>query len=101
MWTTNSSAGSLKLHNASPIAIDDESKKTCDMLYSTWNDNIMDFIQTDQGPYAVFVEHMNKNVGRLFPINIGYSLLTDNWLKNYILDATSEGMNGAEVVFQI
>lgn len=54
----------------------------------------------DQGPFFVFVEHLNKNFGRLFPMKIGYFLLSDDKFKSDIEDITSVGVNRVKVVFK-
>lgn len=54
----------------------------------------------DEGPYFVYVEHLKKNFGRLFPMKIGYYLLEANEFKNDILDIVAVGANRVKVVFK-
>lgn len=53
---------------------------------------------SDLGPYIVFVEHEDKNVGRLFPIRIGYYLRVNNLYKKSITDIKSVGVNRVKVI---
>lgn len=55
---------------------------------------------TDKGPYFVYVEHINKNFGRLFPVKVGYFLLENNEFKHDIIDITSVGVSRVKVVFK-
>lgn len=54
----------------------------------------------DKGPYFVYVEHMEKNFGRLFPMRIGYFLMCVEEIKNDILDIVSVGINRVKVIFK-
>lgn len=53
---------------------------------------------TDSGPFSVYVEHKNKNFGKLFPIRIGHYLKINNQFKNSILDIKSVGINRVKVI---
>lgn len=54
----------------------------------------------DKGPFYVFVEHLNKNFGRLFPMKIGYFLLTEDKFKQNIVDIISVGVSRVKVIFK-
>lgn len=47
----------------------------------------------DKGPFIVYIEHKEKNIGRLFPIRIGHFLRKDIRFKNNIVDMKSIGKN--------
>lgn len=55
---------------------------------------------TDNGPFFVYVEHINKNVGRLFPIRVGHYLFNNSDFKNDIMDIKSVGINRVKVIFK-
>lgn len=63
-------------------------------------DRLIDFNNkyrsTDKGPYFVFIEHKDKNLGRLFPIRVGH-YLTKTYNKS-ILDIKSVGINRVKVI---
>lgn len=54
--------------------------------------------QTDSGPFAVYVEHKEKNLGRLFPIRIGHYLKINSQYKSSIVDIKSVGLNRVKVI---
>ena len=51
---------------------------------------------TDKGPYFVFIEHKDKNLGKLFPIRVGHYLC--KIYKKNILDIKSVGINRVKVI---
>lgn len=53
---------------------------------------------TDKGPFFVFVEHEDKNLGKLFPMRVGYYLRLDNEYKKSILDIKIVGRNRVKVI---
>lgn len=53
---------------------------------------------TDVGPYYVFVEHKDKNIGRLFPMRVGYYLRMNNEFKKSIVDIKVVGRNRVKVI---
>lgn len=53
---------------------------------------------TDAGPYFVYVEHKEKNVGRLFPVRIGHYLTVSEMFKKTIVDIKPVGINRVKVV---
>lgn len=53
---------------------------------------------SDSGPYYIFVEHKDKNAGRLFPIRIGYYLRFNDVYKKAIVDIQAVGINRVKVV---
>lgn len=55
---------------------------------------------TDIGPYSVFVEHKDKNIGRLFPIRIGHFLQKVPEFRNDIMDIKPVGRNRVKVIFK-
>lgn len=55
--------------------------------------------ESDQGPYYVYMEHKNKNLGRLFPVKIGHFLQEINDFKRDILDIKSVGIKRVKVMF--
>lgn len=55
---------------------------------------------SDQGPFFVYLEHKNKNLGRLFPIKIGYFLQQVEELKKDIVDIKSIGLKRVKVEFK-
>lgn len=54
----------------------------------------------DKGPFYVYLEHLNKNLGRLFPIKIGYFLQESSEFKHDILDIKSIGLKRVKVEFK-
>lgn len=54
----------------------------------------------DKGPYSVYVEHLNKNIGRLFPMKVGFYFLEEKDFKNDILDIVSVGVNRVKILFK-
>lgn len=52
----------------------------------------------DTGPYSVYVEHQDKNFGRLFPIRIGHYLRISDTYRRSILDIKSVGINRVKVI---
>lgn len=56
--------------------------------------------KTDSGPYMVYVEHKDKNIGRLFPIKVGYYLQRCDNFRNNILDIKSVGYTRVKVIFK-
>lgn len=51
----------------------------------------------DKGPFIVYIEHKEKNIGRLFPIRIGHFLRKDIRFKNNIVDMKSIGKNRVKI----
>lgn len=58
------------------------------------------YSKSDKGPFLVYVEHTEKNLGRVFPIKIGYYFLSEDKIKNDILDIQSVGRNRVKVIFK-
>lgn len=56
--------------------------------------------KTDSGLYFVILEHRDKNVGRLFPIKVGFFLQQVELFKTNIVDIKSVGLNRVKVVFK-
>lgn len=54
----------------------------------------------DKGPYYVFVEHKDKNLGKLFPLRVGHYLFSEKTFKNDVIDITSVGINRVKVIFK-
>lgn len=54
----------------------------------------------DKGPFCVFVEHKDKNIGRLFPLRVGYYLQLTNSFKDSVIDITSVGRNRVKVILK-
>lgn len=54
----------------------------------------------DRGPYFVYVEHLDKNIGRLFPIRVGHYLFGNEQFSTNILDIKSVGLNRVKVIFK-
>lgn len=54
----------------------------------------------DRGPYFVYVEHLNKNIGRLFPVRVGHYLFNNEQFKSNIIDIKSVGLNRVKVIFK-
>lgn len=52
----------------------------------------------DQGPFYVYVEHQDKNIGRLFPIRVGHYLYINETYKKAIVDIKTVGKNRVKVV---
>lgn len=55
---------------------------------------------SDTGPYFVYVEHAEKNIGRLFPIKVGHYLFHCERFKNDVLDIKPVGFNRVKVIFK-
>lgn len=55
---------------------------------------------TDSGPYLVYMEHIDKNLGRLFPMKVGYFLQECPSFKNDILNIKSIGLKRVKVEFK-
>lgn len=53
---------------------------------------------TDPAPYYVYVEHAEKNVGRLFPIRVGHFLYQCEELRKGIVDIIPIGINRVKVI---
>lgn len=53
---------------------------------------------TDNGPFAVYVEHKDRNFGKLFPIRIGHYLKINSQFKSSIVDIKSVGINRVKVI---
>lgn len=68
------------------------------------NGNFYDFQnryrKTDSGPYFVYIEHSNKNLGRLFPIRIGHYLLANKFFANNVVDIKAIGLNRIKVILK-
>ncbi|KAK5649975.1 hypothetical protein RI129_001004 [Pyrocoelia pectoralis] len=56
--------------------------------------------ECDIGPYVVFLQHKIKNIGRLFPVRVGFYLQKVNEFKNDILDIKPIGINRVKVIFK-
>lgn len=56
--------------------------------------------KSDRGPYYVYIEHRDKNIGRLFPVRLGHYLFKDELFKNNVIDITSIGINRVKVIFK-
>uniref|UniRef100_A0A6P7GXV2 Uncharacterized protein LOC114348144 n=1 Tax=Diabrotica virgifera virgifera TaxID=50390 RepID=A0A6P7GXV2_DIAVI len=54
----------------------------------------------DAGPYQVFLEHTDKNLGRLFPIRIGFYLQQVIEFRNDVIDIHSVGLKRVKVIFR-
>lgn len=54
----------------------------------------------DSGPYFVYVEHENKNIGRLFPVRVGHYLFNNLSFKNNVTDIKSIGLNRVKIIFK-
>lgn len=54
----------------------------------------------DLGPFFVYVEHSNKNIGRLFPVRVGHYLFNNLNFKNKVTDIKSIGLNRVKVIFK-
>lgn len=54
----------------------------------------------DTKPYFVYVEHKDKNIGRLFPVRVGHYLFTNELFRNSIEDIKSVGLNRVKVIFK-
>lgn len=52
----------------------------------------------DVGPYSVYVEHVEKSIGRLFPVRVGHYLYRNNEFKKTILDIKAVGRNRVRVI---
>lgn len=53
---------------------------------------------SDKGPFYVFVEHTDKNLGKLFPMRVGYYLRLNNEFRKSILDIKVVGKNRVKVI---
>lgn len=53
---------------------------------------------SDTGPYFVYVEHRENNIGRLFPVRVGHYLFTNHLFKNHIEDIKSIGINRVKII---
>lgn len=58
------------------------------------------YSKTDQGPYFVYIEHINKNLGRLFPIKIGHYLQEVEVFRSDIIDIKALGIKKVKVIFK-
>lgn len=56
--------------------------------------------KTDKGPFYVYIEHKNNNLGRLFPIRIGHYFLPNKTISNNIIDIKSIGINRVKVILK-
>lgn len=56
--------------------------------------------ESDTGPFMVYVEHKNKNLGRLFPIKVGHFLQKCDGFRNNIVDIKSVGYTRVKVIFK-
>lgn len=56
------------------------------------------YMHTDSGPFAVYVEHKEKNFGRLFPIRVGHHLKINAQFKLAVVDIRSVGLNRVKVI---
>lgn len=55
---------------------------------------------TDKGPYFVYVEHVDKKIGRLFPIKVGHCLFNNDRFRHDVIDIKSVGVNRVKVIFK-
>lgn len=56
------------------------------------------YSRTDAGPYIVFVESLDKNVGKLHPMSVGKLLYSySSHLKHDIVDISSSGKNRVKI----
>lgn len=55
---------------------------------------------SDKGPYFVYLEHVDKNLGRLFPIKVGYFLKESLEFKNDIVYIKFIGIKRVRVEFK-
>lgn len=76
--------------NVDEMAVEDDHRYDLNNKYSS----------LDVGPFFVYLEHKNRNLGRLFPIKIGYFLQEIDVFKKDILDIKSIGLNRVKVVFK-
>lgn len=53
---------------------------------------------TDPAPYYVYVEHTEKNVGRLFPIRVGHYLYEHEEFRSGITDIVPIGVNRVKII---
>lgn len=75
--------------NPNEVEMVSELKFDLNNKYNSW----------DKGPFFVYIEHLDKHIGRLFPIKIGYYLMNINSIKNDIIDIVSVGVNRVKVIF--
>lgn len=54
--------------------------------------------ESDTGPYLVFLEHKERNLGRLFPIRVGHFLMENQYFKNNVLDIKPLGLNRVKII---
>lgn len=69
------------------------------------NNSVIDFGNkyrpTDKAPYIVFVEHQEKNLGRLFPVRVGHYLLEcDKRISESVVDIKVVGINRVKVILK-
>lgn len=53
---------------------------------------------TDPAPYYVYVEHVDKNIGRLFPIRVGHFLYQHEEFRSGITDIVPIGVNRVKII---
>lgn len=58
------------------------------------------YLPSDKAPYSVFVEHDEKNLGRLFPVRVGHYLLECKEIASSIIDIKTVGLNRVRVVLK-
>lgn len=59
------------------------------------------YLPTDNAPYIVFVEHEEKNLGRLFPVRVGHYLMScDKVVSESIVDIKVVGINRVKVILK-
>lgn len=58
------------------------------------------YSRNDLGPFFVYIEHKEKNLGKIFPIKIGYFLQTVQQFKNDVQDIKAIGVNRVKVIFK-
>lgn len=74
---------------------DSRSQKNSDRLKEILNNK---YRITDPAPYYVYVEHCERNLGRLFPITVGHYLFSQKEFKDGIKDIVPVGLNRVKVV---
>lgn len=96
----------INLHTEGASGVDNNTGSSQDKIVNTnvphYKQNEIDFSNkykiTDNGPYYVFVEHRDKNLGRLYPMRVGYYLRLSNEYKKSIIDIKIMGRNRVKVI---
>lgn len=59
------------------------------------------YASSDRSPFIVFVEHDEKNVGRLFPVRVGHYILgCDREIADSVIDIRIVGVNRVKVIMK-